>query len=154
MDLRAFKSYARGGTKSGENARRFLISLAVVTGCIHDDHSANQIGDCDPALLKGPVHTAFDVPPAQRGIKRAGKIVSEEYEKIPVWSRRPGAARVFFLIDMRGEVADAKIDVTSGMPAIDSAAVRVAKAFDFSPAFAGARPVCVWLSLPIVFRDG
>jgi TonB family protein len=62
-----------------------------------------------------------------------------------------GAVIVFFFIDAEGVVRDARVHQTSGFPALDQAALRVAQIFEFTPAFNREQAVPVWIQIPITF---
>ena len=63
-----------------------------------------------------------------------------------------GTVRVYFFIDETGEVLRRLVDNSSGHPALDEAALRVADVYRFSPARNGDRHVPVWVSFPITFK--
>jgi len=62
-----------------------------------------------------------------------------------------GAVRVWIFIETDGAVLDARIDRSSAQPALDEAALRVARTMRFSPALDGDEKVPVWVSVPITF---
>lgn len=63
-----------------------------------------------------------------------------------------GAVEVLFWIDEEGRVAKQEIASTSGRPALDEAALRVAEIMQFTPAFQADRPVAVIVLLPVVLK--
>lgn len=62
-----------------------------------------------------------------------------------------GTVHLNFFVDKTGAVADARVDETSGHPALDEAALRVAKVFRFTPARNRDEVVEAWVSFPITF---
>jgi protein TonB len=62
-----------------------------------------------------------------------------------------GETLVWFLIDDSGEVADLRINRSSGKPALDDAALAVARTMRFTPARNRGVAVPVWVAIPIVF---
>ena len=62
-----------------------------------------------------------------------------------------GTVHLNFFVDKTGAVADAKVAETSGHPALDEAALRVAKVFRFTPARNRDEVVEAWVSFPITF---
>lgn len=55
-------------------------------------------------------------------------------------------------IDENGELVEARISGSSGLQALDRAALRVSEAFRFSPALNRDTPVPVWVALPVLFE--
>lgn len=62
-----------------------------------------------------------------------------------------GTVHLNFFVDKTGAVADATVAETSGHPALDEAALRVAKVFRFTPARNRDEVVEAWVSFPITF---
>jgi TonB family protein len=62
-----------------------------------------------------------------------------------------GTAVVWFYIDEDGTVRKTQMSKSSGYPALDEAALRVAAAMQFSPARNRDRIVPVWVEIPIMF---
>jgi protein TonB len=58
---------------------------------------------------------------------------------------------VYFFIDETGEVRRLLLSESSGYPALDEAALAVAKVMRFSPAQNRDRDVAVWVEIPIAF---
>jgi len=67
---------------------------------------------------------------------------------------RGGTVRIYFLIDENGAVLNRIFDESSGYPALDAAAMRVASVYRFAPALNGEEPVYAWVSYPITFQVG
>ena len=59
---------------------------------------------------------------------------------------------VWIRLDERGAVQDAQVNVSSGHPALDEAALRVARITEFSPATNRDKAVPVWVQIPITFQ--
>ena len=62
-----------------------------------------------------------------------------------------GTALVRVLVDEAGGVDSVTVAVSSGVPALDSAAVTGARQMEFEPARRGAEPVRVWARVPVHF---
>jgi protein TonB len=62
-----------------------------------------------------------------------------------------GSPTVHFFIAATGEVQKLMIAQTSGYPALDQAALAVARVMRFSPAMNRDRDVAVWVEIPIIF---
>lgn len=56
-------------------------------------------------------------------------------------------------IDETGTLLEARVAGSSGFDGLDRAALRVSRAFRFSPALNRDRPVAVWIALPVRFRS-
>ena len=72
----------------------------------------------------------------------------------PDQSRRnneEGRAMVHICVDIRGRVATAAVQESTGHPLLDQAAVKLAKAYRFKPATQAGRPVQDCLGLPVKF---
>ncbi len=63
-----------------------------------------------------------------------------------------GKVTLGVLINESGRVEQVKIIKSSVSPVLDSAALKTAFFFIFSPAMHGDRPVKTWISLPVEFR--
>ena len=59
---------------------------------------------------------------------------------------------MYFFIDADGDVQDVRINESSGHPALDDAALRVADVYRFTPALNRDERVPVWVSFPITFQ--
>jgi protein TonB len=62
-----------------------------------------------------------------------------------------GNPTVHFFIDETGEVRRLLLSRSSGYPALDEAALAVARVMRFSPAQNRDRDVAVWVEIPIIF---
>jgi len=106
----------------------------------------------DPTIAAGPTFTPYSVAPS---ILNRDEVVRAMVESYPALLRDAGVGgtvRVYFFIDEKGVVRDTRIDVSSGHPALDDAALRVAGVYRFSPAINRDRPTPVWVSFPITFQ--
>jgi len=63
-----------------------------------------------------------------------------------------GTVVIHVFIDTEGQVQNVLVHESSGHPALDAAAGRVALQFEFSPALNRDQQVPVWISLPITFE--
>ncbi|HEU4559473.1 MAG TPA: energy transducer TonB [Longimicrobium sp.] len=63
-----------------------------------------------------------------------------------------GSPHVRLFIDATGAVAERRIERSSALPALDSAALKVVDAMRFAPAKNGDTPTHLWVTLPVQFR--
>lgn len=63
-----------------------------------------------------------------------------------------GSPHVRLYIDETGAVAERRIERSSALPALDSAALKVVDAMRFAPARNGDSPTHLWVTLPVQFR--
>lgn len=110
--------------------------------------------DAVRVLRSGPVFTPYTHPPALRNGSEVHQAIHREYPSGLRNSGVEGKVLVYFLIDGRGQVRDARVARSSGREEFDEAALRVAPVFTFSPALRQARPTPVWIALPVTFQPG
>ena len=65
-----------------------------------------------------------------------------------------GTVSVWFLIATDGHVVNTILHDSSGLEALDQAAMNVADVFPFRPAENEGAAVAVWVSLPVTFQAG
>lgn len=72
---------------------------------------------------------------------------------VELWElQAEGETMLLVLVSERGDVDSVTVDVSSGMTAFDSAAVRGAWQLRFSPARQAERRVPAWTRVPVRFR--
>lgn len=102
----------------------------------------------------GGVFTPFTVAPS---IMNRDEIVEAMWHQYPPLLREAGVggtALVFMYIDTTGAVRDTRVQQSSGHPALDDAALRVAGIYRFDPARNRDKKVEVWVSFPLTFQVG
>ncbi len=65
-----------------------------------------------------------------------------------------GTVRVIFYITVVGRVEEVQLDRSSGLGALDAAALSVASVYRFSPALNRDTAVSTWVSFPMTFQVG
>lgn len=103
-------------------------------------------------ISEAPTFTPFTVAPS---ILNRDEVVQAMADAYPAELREDGiggTARVFFFVSDDGTVEDVRLDQSSGIPALDEAALSVAQIYRFSPALNRDERVPVWVSFPITFR--
>jgi TonB family protein len=72
---------------------------------------------------------------------------------IDLWDRREqGETMLLVHVTETGDVDTVAVDVSSGLAAFDSAAVRGARRLRFSPARQGDRRIPAWTRVPVRFQ--
>jgi TonB family protein len=104
-------------------------------------------------LEAGPRPTPFTNAPVLLNREELVAVMNREYPPLLRGAGIGGTARLYFLIGADGRVVKSVIDQSSGHPALDEAALRVARQHRFAPAKLRDEPVPVWLSLPVTFRE-
>ncbi|MGD8322204.1 MAG: M56 family metallopeptidase [Gemmatimonadota bacterium] len=106
----------------------------------------------DPTVAGGPSFTPFTVAPAILNRDEVVTSMEKEYPPLLRDAGVGGTVKVYFFINASGRVEDTRIDESSGHPALDQAALRVAHVYRFSPALNKDEKVSVWVSFPITFQ--
>jgi periplasmic protein TonB len=98
-------------------------------------------------------------PPAPRAVTPGTPIkpisMPDVHDYYPEQARRDGQegrAQVKVCVGSNGKVQSAEVATTSGFPALDEAATKVAKAARFKPATSEGKPVDSCATLPVKFE--
>jgi TonB family protein len=117
--------------------------------------SAPQRAASAPAALRaiadGPTFTPMTTRPELRNTVEVQRALVRNYPPVLRDAGIGGAPTLWFLIDDEGTVVDTRISRASGYPALDEAAMAVARIMQFSPALNREQRVPVWVEIPIVF---
>jgi TonB family protein len=100
----------------------------------------------------GPTFTPFTVAPSIVNRDAVVRAMEQEYPPLLRDAGIGGTVKIYFFIDEQGRVEDVRIDESSGHPALDEAAMKVASTYRFSPALNRTEKVPVWVSFPITFQ--
>jgi TonB family protein len=98
-----------------------------------------------------PVFTPMTVAPELQNRDEVRTALEQSYPPMLRDAGIGGRPTVWFHIDPDGVVQAARLSKPSGHPALDEAALSVAKMMRFSPALNVDRRVAVWVELPIIF---
>ena len=113
--------------------------------------SGLAVQDTPPPLGIKPTFTPMTVRPELRNVPEVQRLLMAEYPPL-LRSAGIGAQPVVWLfIDQTGRVGEVQLSASSGYPALDSAALRVARQMEFTPAANRGVTVPVWVEVPIVF---
>jgi protein TonB len=103
-------------------------------------------------IAKAPVFTPFTVAPR---LVNPGEIKAALERNYPPLMRDAGIGGdvlLWFFIDEDGVVVNTELKESSGYPALDEAALKIAPLMRFTAAMNRDRKVRVWVSLPINFN--
>ncbi len=103
-------------------------------------------------LGKQPVFTPYTVRPQILNKDEVIKSMERNYPPLLRDAGIGGTVVVYFFIDAKGTVQNTKITKSSGHPQLDSAALKVANVYKFSPALNRDKKVPVWVQFPITFQ--
>jgi TonB family protein len=98
-----------------------------------------------------PVFTPFTTPPRLRNADEISRELERTYPRLLRDAGIGGQAMMWFFIDEMGRTRTTRLQESTGYPALDEAASRVAAAMQFTPALNRAKPVSVWVQIPIRF---
>lgn len=112
--------------------------------------SASLLAAIDTPPQK-PTFTPMTVRPELLNRADVGSALERNYPPLLRDAGIDGRAEVWFYLDTLGAVQRTLIAETSGYPALDSAALAVARVMRFSPAYNRDERVSVWVRVPIVF---
>lgn len=122
--------------------------------------AANPVEDLPPPpeektssteIYEAPTYTPYSVAPDLLNRREAAAAVIREWPPALKNSGIEGVVTVWIFIDEEGRVTNAQVSESSGLQQMDKAALRAARAFEFSPALNREETVPVWVELPISF---
>jgi TonB family protein len=103
-------------------------------------------------LSSEPTFTPFTAAPSLMNIAEVQRALVDAYPAGLRDEGTGGTVTVWFFIDEDGRVTHTRIDMSSGLPELDRAALEVADVMRFSPARNREERVPVWVSLPVTFQ--
>lgn len=118
--------------------------------------STERLPNQPPGQLQpgaGPTFTPMTVRPGLRNTQEVQEALRREYPPMLRDAGIGGRALIWFHIDANGEIADLRMNQSSGYPDLDDAALRVARGMRFTPALNRDRRVAVWVAIPITFSS-
>ena len=127
-----------------------LAGLLVVTACRMD-----QLPTTPPqrsvVAQEGPYFTPMTVRPEITNRREVVQAAMREYPPPLRDNGVGGQALVWFFIDETGKNVETRLSRTSGLPTLDAAALRVARVYEFTPAYNRDSPTVAWVQIPITF---
>ena len=106
----------------------------------------------EASLADAPTFTPFTERPDLLNEEEVQQALGEEYPPMLREAGIGGTVQVHFFIDAEGQVQRVMVAQTSGHEALDSAALRVARIWRFSPARNLDERVSVWIAIPLTFQ--
>lgn len=120
-----------------------------------DPAASPTVGVGSPLHLVGPAHERFTpMTEAPRPLNTA-EVRQALLERYPRSLRDAGtgaAPTVWLRIDAGGRVTEAEVSQSSGLAALDRAALEAARRAVFRPARNGDKPIAVWVEYEIPFE--
>lgn len=107
----------------------------------------------EPSPEVGPQFTPFTDRPELLNRPEVQEALETNYPPLLRNAGIGGQTMVWFLIDKTGAVSDVRLNKSSDHPALDEAALKVARVMRFSPAKNRGAAVPVWVAIPIVFSS-
>jgi protein TonB len=115
--------------------------------------------EAPPPIQNVTTKAAPPPPPTPRAVTPGTPIkpisMPDVHDYYPEQARRDGQegrAQVKVCVGANGKIASAETATTSGFPALDEAAIKVAKAARFKPATSEGKPVDSCATLPVKFE--
>jgi protein TonB len=103
-------------------------------------------------IAKAPTFTPFTVAPRLRNHDEVARALERNYPPLLRDAGIGGSVNMWFFINEEGRVLNTQVNQSSGYPALDEAATKVATMMEFTPAYNRDKKVQVWVSIPIVFN--
>jgi TonB family protein len=94
----------------------------------------------------------YDTAPTLQNAAEVAALLNDEYPPLLRGAGVGGRVVVGVFVDTEGRVQDLRIAETSGHAPLDQAALRVARAYRFTPALKGGDPVALWMAIPLTFE--
>ncbi|MXY31367.1 MAG: M56 family metallopeptidase [Gammaproteobacteria bacterium] len=129
-----------------------VVALAVLFPRVRGEDAPASDEPVD--FMAEPVFTPYTVRPDLVNEREVMRALQAEYPPILRDAGIGGTTSVHFFIDTSGVVQRVLVAETSGHEVLDSAALRVARTFRFTPALNLDEIVPVWIAIPITFSTG
>lgn len=110
-------------------------------------------GKVETDISAAPVWTPVDVYPFLKNRDEVRRALESEYPPLLRDAGIGGTVKVWFFVDEAGELVKTRVHTSSGHQALDEAAMRIARVYEFSPATNGGEAVPVWVALDVTFKS-
>jgi len=117
---------------------------------VTEDEGAEKVVTASD-IADEPVRTPLTYKPDILNRREVVRAMEEAYPTSLKEAGVGGRIAVWFLVDRSGDIETVEVKESSGHEALDRAALRVARVFDFTPARNGEERVPAWFALPITF---
>jgi TonB family protein len=120
-----------------------------------ESNPASELGPPPPTAPEAsdrPTFIPYDVAPRLLNKDEVIAALGQNYPRALQNTGIAGRVVVWVFIDQQGVVVRSHVQTSSGYPALDAAAQRVAAVMRFSPARNRDLPTAVWISQPINFE--
>jgi periplasmic protein TonB len=111
------------------------------------------VGTDNDDLDRAPRFVPMQVRPQLKNMRDIERSLERNYPAILRDAGVGGTPILWFLIDEDGRVLQTRLHTSSGYPALDEAAQKVAPQMLFSPAINQGRPIKVWVEIPVNFTS-
>jgi len=105
-----------------------------------------------PGRSSLPMNGPYTQPPALLNQAEVTALALSSYPQQLKEMGLGGAPLVRLYIDEAGAIVERRIERSSALPALDSAALALVDAMKFRPALNGEHPTHLWVTLPVQFR--
>lgn len=145
-------SEERVSVKLGDGGTGGKLSAGVIDLTIPLEPTGPPVsGEKTVRVGEKPVFTPYTVKPELKNRAEAQRILREAYPKLLEDAGIGGTVKTWIFIDETGAVTNTRIHEGSGHAALDEAALKVVKQFEFTPARNRDRNVSVWIMIPVTF---
>lgn len=103
-------------------------------------------------LVSAPSFTPYTVAPTLKNRAEVEQLLVRMYPPMLRDLNMGGVVMMWILVDERGQVRTSRVKDSSGLPPLDSAAIKVVSRMVFTPAQNRDVRVPVWVALPVNFR--
>jgi TonB family protein len=115
-----------------------------------EEAAAREISEAEE-MAGEPIFTPMTERPRLRNGTEVSDQLMAHYPPLLKDAGIGGTVNVWFFIDETGTVQQVRVNRGSGYPAMDEAALEVARLMEFTPAMNRDQPVRVWVALDISF---
>ena len=105
-----------------------------------------------PSQVPSDMYTPMTQRPELLNANEVSQNLNREYPALIRDAGVGGTTVVWLYLDIQGQVQNTRVDVSSGVEALDVAAMAVATTMRFTPAYNGDQKVPVWVKIPMTFR--
>jgi TonB family protein len=141
-------------SSAGDPARLAGASSSAESSSLAAPSSLELAVDTPPPVRAVPprsVVTPMSVAPELRNRPAVVQAVRDNYPPLLRDAGIRGNAVIAVFVDEKGVVQKVEVASSTGYPALDQAAVAVARVMEFRPALNNGAPTAVWVELPINF---